>query len=96
MLSGGYYGLTTVFNKGFKGTPDTAMFGETDHWAMIVGWRYARVEDENDDPKERHGHWRQEIMIANSAKSSPLEEWLCVGDFLKAWGGFGVFFAKPK
>jgi hypothetical protein len=96
MLTGQYYGITTVYNNGFKKTTDDAMFGETDHWITIVGWRYAFVPTEDEERKKiSRGHYQQEVLIANSARSSPREEWIDVGEFLKSWGGFGVIWAKP-
>lgn len=93
MLSGGYYGITTVFNNGYTG--DLLHFGETDHWATIVGWRYAY--EKNTDPERKClGSYQQEILLANSANNSPLEQWIPIEEFLKTWGGFGAYWVKPK
>jgi hypothetical protein len=93
MLNGGYYGLTTVFNNGVTQLDNT--YGETNHWVTIVGWRYAFTKREDLEDKYS-GSYSQEVLIANSAKNSPLEEWICAADFLKKWGGFSAIWAKPK
>jgi hypothetical protein len=94
MLMGGFYGITTVFNNGYHG--EIRHYGQTDHWVMIKGWQYVFVQ--NEDPKTKElssGHYSQEICIGNSARNSPQEEWMDLGDFLKYWGGFGAMWAKP-
>lgn len=95
MLHGGFYGLATVFNNGFKTAEDFKLYGETNHWVLIRGWRYAY--EKNEDPNRLCiGSYEQEILIGNSAHNSPDEEWLPIDKFLLFWGGFTAMWAKPK
>ncbi len=96
MLHGGYYGITTVFNNGFKNPEDFKLYGETNHWVMIKGWRYAYEKNEDPNTSYCSGTYRQEILIGNSARNSPDEEWLQIDKFLLFWGGFAAIWAKPK
>lgn len=89
MLTGGYYGICQVFNRGH--TELNSLYGTTNHWVMIVGWRYVYIKHSDDIS----GHYEQEVLIGNSANTCPQEEWLPVDKFLKNWGGFGVLWAKP-
>lgn len=96
LLSGGYYGIAMVYNNGFKG--EIRHYGETDHWVMICGWRNVYIPESDEQRKKSGciGSYNTELLIGNSAKSSPQEDWVDYGDFLKFWGGFSALWAKPS
>lgn len=82
-LDAGYYGLAMVdFRK-------CGLFGQgPDHWVLLCGAR------EVFDATKKCTNW--EVMVSCSAKASPDEEWVGVGDFLKDRGGFNLFLARPS
>lgn len=94
MIIGGYYGICQVFDGGHKVLNN--LYGTTNHWIMIAGWRYVYIKHTNHEVEgTATGHYEQEILIGNSSNANPQEEWLPADDFLKNWGGFGVLWAKP-
>ena len=80
-LDAGYYGLAQV-NHAKKGP-----WEPTDHWVMLCGVREIWPETS--------GAIHQEVLVSCSSKSTPDEEWVRVGDFLKERGGFNCLFARP-
>ena len=89
MVSSGYYGIAQVKNGGKS---ELKNYGETDHWLTIAGWRCTY---ETSDVPVPHGTYKTHILIADSALSQPLEQWITAHDFLNVWGGFAAFWAKP-
>lgn len=95
MLTGGYYGICQVYDGGHKEL--TNLYGSTNHWIMIAGWRYVYVKHtDHSSEGNATGHYEQEVLIGNSSNANPQEQWLPADKFLKNWGGFGVLWAKPK
>jgi hypothetical protein len=77
----GFYGLALVDQK--KAGPTGA---GPNHWVMVCGYRQ-RLEGNT---------FHQELLISNSARSQPAEEWVGVIDFLRSWGGFNLFLVRPR
>lgn len=82
-ISSGYYGVVAVDSK--KRGPIDGSAG--DHWIMICGVREVWPEKE--------GTIEKDILVSNSARSAPDEEWVPHDEFLKKWGGYNVLLVKP-
>lgn len=80
-IDAGYYGLAEVC---FAKTPDAP----TDHVVLICGAR------EVYPPAGECGAIHHEILVSCSA-AHPDGVWVEVGDFLRSWGGFNLFLARP-
>lgn len=81
----GYYAIASVVIK--KTGPFS---GGTDHWVLLCGSRLRWGPWENGG---RTGHY--EVLVSCSARSTPDEEWVGVGDFLRERGGFDVILVRP-
>ncbi len=80
-IDAGYYGLAEVC---FAKTADAP----TDHVVLICGAR------EIYPPAGECGAIREEILVSCSA-THPEGRWVSVRDFLREWGGFNLFLARP-
>lgn len=88
-LRAGFYGLALVDMK--KAGP---IGHGPDHWVMVCGYR-ERTEEKTGTDGKPWTSWHEEILVSNSARSQPAEEWVDVHDFLRSWGGFNLFLVRP-
>jgi len=82
----GYYAIASVRHD--KTGPFS---GGTDHWVLLCGTRTRWEEDTKFGGRTGH----REILVSCSSRSTPDEEWVEVGEFLKQRGGFNALLAKP-
>lgn len=82
-LEAGYYGVTQV-DQSHRGP----LGDGTNHWVLLCGVRNL--------PPAGTGAYTTEVLVSNSAGSSPAEEWVGHNTFLRDWGGFNVFLARPR
>jgi hypothetical protein len=92
MLNGGYYGVAQVKMGGHNPDGPLKNGTTTDHWVLLCGWRYVYHREEG----KECGHWTEEILVGDSARSQPLERWVDLNDFQNYWGGFQAMWAKPR
>lgn len=81
----GYYAIACVRHD--KTGP---MSGGTDHWVLLVG---SRVRWELNEDGTGRGSY--EVLVSCSSRSTPDEEWVEAGQFLKERGGFNCLLARP-
>lgn len=81
----GYYAFATV-----RHTPEPGAF-ETNHWVLYAGlrtsWRDGSIAG------SRSGSY--ELLVSDSSRTKPHEEWFEMGEHLKGRGGFAVMLARP-
>lgn len=82
-VDAGYYALAPVsFRKLGPTGPGS------DHWVLLCGVREI-------DPPPGGGLVHQQVLVSCSAKSTPAEEWVEAGDFLRERGGGNLLLARP-
>ena len=81
-LRAGFYGVACVDHarQGLRGAG-------ADHWVLVCGEREIHPEET--------GAIRQEVLVSNSSATAKPEEWVDLHDFLRDWGGFNLFLARP-
>lgn len=86
-IGAGYYGVAQIDSQK-RGPFSPDGFGVAgDHWVMIVGVR--RVVP------DKPGMIAQDVLVSNSSRSAPDEEWVPHHEFLSRWGGYNVMLVKP-
>jgi hypothetical protein len=82
-IKAGYYGIVAVDSQR-RGPIDG---GPGDHWVMICGVRETWPKD--------CGMITKDVLVSNSSRTAPDEEWVDVSKFLQYWGGYNVLLVKP-
>lgn len=88
-LDAGYYGIASVDSK------RSGPLSHPDHAILIAGAREIAIPIQDAEGKVTAHRIDQEILISNSSKSSPPEEWVEVKTFLTKWGGYNAYLARP-
>lgn len=84
-IDAGYYGLAQVDQS--REGPES----ETDHYVVIAGARFVFVPH-----ADGGGSYLEEILVSDSARCGPAEEWIEARRFIRERGGYNVILLRPR
>ena len=81
-MDAGYYAIANVSHAKDGINPD--------HWVLLCGAR-----EVNRDLSDGVATIDKELLVSCSSRTTPDEEWVKTGDFLRDWGGYNAILARP-